>query len=86
MISHSSRLVLLGSNGLIPMPRKMSGSAINRIDMLIVAISTPSVVFDRTTHLYRGLAVARAARSSRCCARSPVGELTAMVSCSQLGP
>ena len=33
------------------MPRKMSGSAISRIDELIVAISIPSVVFDNATHL-----------------------------------
>ena len=51
MISHSSRLVLLGSSGLIPMPRKMSGNAINRIEELIVAINMPSVVFDSTIHL-----------------------------------
>jgi len=29
----------------------MSGSAIKRIDPLIVAISIPSVVFDNATHL-----------------------------------
>ena len=29
----------------------MSGSAISRIDELIVAISIPSVVFESTTHL-----------------------------------
>jgi hypothetical protein len=33
------------------MPRKMSGSAISRIDALIVAISMPSVVLDRAIHL-----------------------------------
>ena len=33
------------------MPRKMSGSAISRIDELIVAISIPSVVFESATHL-----------------------------------
>ena len=37
------------------MPRKMSGSAISRIDPLIVAISMPSVVFDSATHLYSSL-------------------------------
>ena len=51
MIKHSSRLVLPGSKGLIPTPRKMSGNAINRIDPLIVAIKTPRVVFDSTIHL-----------------------------------
>jgi hypothetical protein len=51
MISQSSRLVLPGSSGLMWMPRKMSGSAISRIEELIVAIRTPSVVLDRTTHL-----------------------------------
>src|SRR4051794_17428816 len=34
------------------MPRKMSGSAIRRIDALIVAISIPSVVFESAIHLY----------------------------------
>ncbi len=34
------------------MPRKMSGSAISRIDELIIATSIPSVVFDNATHLY----------------------------------
>ena len=33
------------------MPRKMSGRAISMIDESMVAISTPSVVLDRTTHL-----------------------------------
>ena len=33
------------------MPRKMSGSAISRIDEFSVATSMPSVVFERTTHL-----------------------------------
>ena len=40
-----------GCSGLMPIPRKMSGSAISMIDALIVAISTPSVVFDSATHL-----------------------------------
>ena len=39
------------ASGLICSPRKMSGSAMSRIEALIVAISTPSVVFDSTTHL-----------------------------------
>jgi len=34
----------------MPMPRKMSGSAISRIDMLIVTIRTPIVVFESATH------------------------------------
>src|ERR1022692_668730 len=34
------------------MPRKMSGRAISMIEMSMVAIVMPSVVFDRTTHLY----------------------------------
>src|SRR5579859_4674582 len=54
MSSHSSRVVLPGWSGLTPMPRKMSGSAISMIEELIVAISTPSVVFDNAIHLYRG--------------------------------
>jgi hypothetical protein len=51
MISHSSRLVFPGWSGLMSIPRKMSGSAISRMEELIVAISTPRVVLDRTTHL-----------------------------------
>ena len=43
--------MLPGASGSMPMPRKMSGSAISRIDALIVAISMPSVVFDSATHL-----------------------------------
>ncbi|HKN54651.1 MAG TPA: hypothetical protein VJX66_19280 [Amycolatopsis sp.] len=38
----------------MPMPLKMSGSAISTIDELIVAISMPSVVLDSAIHLYRG--------------------------------
>ena len=52
MISQSSRLVLPGCSGSTPIPRKMSGRAISRIEALIVAISTPSVVLDSATHLY----------------------------------
>ncbi len=33
------------------MPVKMSGSAMSMIEMSIVAISMPSVVLERTTHL-----------------------------------
>ncbi len=51
MISHSSKLEFPGCSGLSPMPRKMSGSAISRIDALTLAISTPSVVFDKAIHL-----------------------------------
>src|SRR5919204_3312801 len=36
-------------------PRKMSGSAISRIEALIVAINIPSVVFVNATHLYSSL-------------------------------
>jgi hypothetical protein len=43
--------VLPGASGSISMPRKMSGIAIGRIDALIVAMSTPSVVFERAIHL-----------------------------------
>lgn len=50
VINHSSRLVFPGCRGSIPIPRKMSGSAISMIDALIVAIRTPSVVLDSTTH------------------------------------
>lgn len=51
MINHSSRLVFCGANGLICTPLKMSGNAINKIEALIVAINTPSVVFDNAIHL-----------------------------------
>ena len=51
MISQSRRLVLPGSSGFTPMPRKISGSAISMIEALMVAMSTPSVVFDRAIHL-----------------------------------
>ena len=40
-----------GPSGFRPMPRKTAGSAISTIDWLIVAISTPSVVFDSAIHL-----------------------------------
>ena len=43
--------MLPGLSGLSAMPRKMSGSAISTMDWLIVAISTPSVVFDSAIHL-----------------------------------
>ena len=43
--------MLPGPSGSSPMPRKTSGSAISTIDWLIVAISTPSVVFDSAIHL-----------------------------------
>ena len=33
------------------MPRKMSGSAIRTIELLIVAISMPKVVLDKAIHL-----------------------------------
>ena len=33
------------------MPRKIAGSEMITIEALIVAISTPSVVFDSATHL-----------------------------------
>ena len=36
IISHSSSVVFPGCSGSTPMPRKMSGSAISRIDELIV--------------------------------------------------
>ncbi len=35
----------------MPMPRKMFGSAISRIEQLIIASSIPSVVFESATHL-----------------------------------
>jgi len=51
IIIHSSRSVLPGCSGLMPMPRKISGSAMSTMDELIVAISTPRVVFDSAIHL-----------------------------------
>lgn len=47
--------MLPGASGSMWMPRKMSGSAISRIEALIVAISIPSVVFVNATHLYSSL-------------------------------
>jgi hypothetical protein len=53
-------------------PRKMAGSEINRMLLLIVAIRTPRVVLDSTIHLYDARsscgpgAVDRAVRAARC--------------------
>jgi len=38
--------------GLIAIPLKIAGSAISTIVMSIEAMNVPSVVFERTTHLY----------------------------------
>ena len=43
--------MLPGASGSMRMPRKMSGSAIRRIDASIVAIRIPSIVFESATHL-----------------------------------
>ena len=43
--------MLPGASGSMPIPRKMSGRAISRIDPLIVAMSVPNVVLDNATHL-----------------------------------
>ncbi len=43
--------MLPGSSGLMWMPLKMAGSEMMTIDPSIDPISTPSVVFDRATHL-----------------------------------
>ena len=51
IISQSSRLPLPGCNGLTPIPRKTSGSAISMIEALIDASKAPSVVLDSATHL-----------------------------------
>lgn len=40
-----------GRSGSIPIPLKMSGNAISMIDESIVAMRTPSVVFDRAIHV-----------------------------------
>ncbi len=50
---HRKYDVLPGASGWSPMPRKMSGSEMSRIDWLIVTIRTPSVALNRTVHLYR---------------------------------
>ena len=51
IIIHSRIVVLPGCRGLMPMPRKMSGRAMSMMDELMVAISMPSVVFDKAIHL-----------------------------------
>ena len=43
--------MLPGCSGSMPIPRKMFGSAISRIELLIIASSVPSVVFESATHL-----------------------------------
>ena len=43
--------MLLGCSGLIRMPLKIAGSEMSRIDALMVAMSTPSVVLDSAIHL-----------------------------------
>ena len=51
IIIHSRMVVFPGWRGLMPTPRKMSGSAISTMEELMVTISTPSVVLDRAIHL-----------------------------------
>ncbi len=48
---HRKKEVLPGERGLRPMPRKMSGRAMSRIDALMVTIRVPMVVLVRATHL-----------------------------------
>ena len=48
---HKKYEVLPGASGCNLMPRKMSGSEIKRIEVLIVTMRMPSVVFDRAIHL-----------------------------------
>ena len=48
---HRKYDVLPGASGSILMPRKMSGSAMRRIDALMVAIKTPMVVLESAIHL-----------------------------------
>lgn len=43
--------MLPGASGSRPMPRKMAGREMITIEASMVAISTPSVVFDSATHL-----------------------------------
>ena len=43
--------MLPGCSGSMPMPRKIAGSEMSTIEEFIVAISTPSVVFDSAIHL-----------------------------------
>jgi len=45
--------MLPGASGSSPMPRKIAGSAMITIEPSIALISTPSVVLDSATHLYR---------------------------------
>ncbi len=40
-----------GSNGLIPMPRKMLGRAMSTIELSMVAMSIPSVEMNSAIHL-----------------------------------
>ena len=49
--THSRYEKLAGSSGSSWMPRKIAGSAMIRLVALMAAISPPSVVFDRATHL-----------------------------------
>ena len=65
----------------MPMPLKMSGSAISTIEELIVAISMPSVVLDSAIHLYRGPSsaieyVRRSATVQPFCSQSPLARLS----------
>jgi len=48
---HSRYVKLPGSSGFTLMPRKMAGRAMSRLDALIIARSTASVVHERTIHL-----------------------------------
>ena len=41
-----------GVSGFSPIPRKMSGSAINTMDWLMKTMSVPRVMVKRATHLY----------------------------------
>ncbi len=43
--------MLPGASGSSPIPRKIAGSEMITMEASIVAISTPSVVLDRATHL-----------------------------------
>ena len=42
-----------GANGFSPIPRKIAGSAMITMEPSKAAISTPRVVLDSATHLYR---------------------------------
>jgi hypothetical protein len=49
MIIQSRYPTFSGASGFMPMPRKIAGSEMRTIEAFTVAMSMPSVVFDRAT-------------------------------------